>query len=269
MHNLLIKETAMTDQSIDRNQELAGKIALVTGSARNIGRAIALELAKGGANLTINAVNDRGAADAVADEVRALGVKAIVSMADITKMEDCQRIVSETIEAFGGLDILINNAAVRTKVDFLDLTWEDWIKSRDVALDGAIRMAMCAAPEIVKRGGGSIIGIGGLMATIGSPGGAHKSATKDGMSGFTRGLAVDLGKHNINSNVVVVGSIDTDRESGSGEKKTSKKPDIPMGNLGQPEDIAYMVRHLSGPFARYVSGQTIHVNGASYRPHSA
>jgi 3-oxoacyl-[acyl-carrier protein] reductase len=259
----------MTNQNIDRNQELAGQTALVTGSARNIGRAIALELAKGGATVTINAVQDRAAAEAVAEEVRALGVKAIVSMADITKMEDCQRLVDETVAAFGGLDILINNAAVRTRVDFLEMTWEKWVSSREVALDGAIRMSMCAAPEIVKRGGGTIIGIGGLMAMTGSPGGAHKSATKDGMGGLTRGLAVDLGKHNITANVVVVGSIDTDRESGSGEAIMAKKPNIPMGTSGKPEDIAYMVRHLSGPFARYVSGQTIHINGASYRPHSA
>ena len=131
----------MTEQNIDRNRELDGKTAIVTGSARNIGRAIALELAKGGANITINAVQDRDAAEAVAEEVRALGVKAIVSMADITNMEDCQRLVAETVTEFGGLDILINNAAVRTKVDFLDMTWEKWVSSREVALDGAIRMA--------------------------------------------------------------------------------------------------------------------------------
>jgi len=256
-------------RTADRTCELGGKVAIVTGSARNIGRAIALELASAGAALVINARQDQGAAEAVADEITGIGGRAAVCVADITKQADVDRIVDTAVDAFGGIDILVNNAAIRTRVDFAEMTFDDWVKCREVALDGALRMALACTPHMIARGGGcSIIGIGGLMAMLGSKGGAHKSAVKDGMAGLMRGMTVDLGPHGITCNVAVVGDIETDRASGSGETQSVKKPSTPVGRAGQPEEMAYLVRFLAGPYARFISGQTIHVNGGSFRPHS-
>lgn len=252
----------------DRNNELAGKVAIVTGSARNIGRAIALELARGGASVTINAVSDKDAAEAVAQEVRDLGAKAFVCMADISKQEDVDRIVGDTVKEFGGLDILINNAAARSTRKFLELKFEDWEKVRKIACDGGLRMCIAAAPHLIERGSGSIVGIHGMGAYSGQPNGAHKSAVKEAMAAYLRGMAVDLGEYDINVNTTVVGSFETDRASGSGENTSQTKDmKIPMQRRGTPQDMANLVRFLVGPYGHYISGQTIHVNGAALMPH--
>jgi 3-oxoacyl-[acyl-carrier protein] reductase len=255
--------------AVDRNTELAGKTAIVTGSARNIGRSIALELASAGARVVINGRTDAAAAEAVAGEINAAGGAAVACIADITIEADVARLVATSISEFGGLDILVNNAALRTKRDFATMTYDDWVETREVALDGTVRVSLACVPHLIARGGGcSVVGIGGLMATMAAPGGAHKSAVKDGMGGLIRGMAVDLGKHDITCNVAVVGDIATDRASGSGERVGGAKPKVPLGRTGEPQDIADLVRFLVGPYARYISGQTIHVNGGSFRPHS-
>ncbi|MGY8990582.1 MAG: SDR family NAD(P)-dependent oxidoreductase [Rhodospirillales bacterium] len=252
----------------DRNNELAGKVAIVTGSARNIGRSIALELARGGADVTINAVSDKDAAEAVAQEVRDLGRKAFVCIADISKQEDVDRMVNDTVKEFGGLDILINNAAARSVIKFLDLKFEDWENARKVACDGGFRMSLACAPHIIKRGSGSIVGIHGMGAYSGAPNGAHKSAVKEAVSAYHRGMAVDLGEYDINVNMAVVGSFDTDRASGSGENTSqTKDAKIPMRRRGVPQDMANLIRFLVGPYGHYISGQTLHVNGAALMPH--
>jgi 3-oxoacyl-[acyl-carrier protein] reductase len=252
----------------DRTNELAGKVALVTGSARNIGRSIALELARGGADLTINAVSDKDAAEAVAQEVRDLGQKAFVCIANISKQEDVDRMVGDTVKELGGLDILINNAAARSQRKFLELKFEDWEKIRKVACDGGLRMSIASVPHIIKRGGGSIVGIHGMGAYSGAPNGAHKSAVKEAVSAYHRGMAVDLGEYDINVNMAVVGSFDTDRASGSGETiSQTRDAKIPMGRKGLPQDMANLIRFLVSPYGHYISGQVIHVNGAALMPH--
>jgi 3-oxoacyl-[acyl-carrier protein] reductase len=252
----------------DRNQELANKVAIVTGSARNIGRSIAEELASAGAAVTINAVSALDLCEEVADGINKSGGKAIAVKADITDAGDVQRLVDSTVEAFGGLDILINNAAVRTNVDFTELTFEEWERCRAVALDGAFRMAMASVPHMIKRGSGAMVSIGGMNAYKGVRGGAHKSAVKEGMSGMVRGMVYDLGAHNITTNVAVVGPFDTERKGGSGMAKVQDaNPNIPMGRRGGPQDMADLVRFLVGPYATFITGQTIHVNGGAHMPH--
>jgi 3-oxoacyl-[acyl-carrier protein] reductase len=251
----------------DRNQELEGKVAIVTGSARNIGRAIAEELARAGAAVTINAKSAGDLCEEVAAGIRKAGGKAIACKADITDAADVKRLVAATAEAFGGVDILINNAAIRTSVKFPELTFEDWVKLREVALDGALRLSMACAPSMIERGGGSIVGISGQNAYKGAAGGAHKSAVKTGMAGMIRGMASDLGRYGITCNVAVVGPFDTDRASGSGETKLNDPdPKIPMGRRGAPQDMANLVRFLVGPYSRFITGQTIHVNGGALMP---
>ena len=205
---------------MDRNKELEGKVAIVTGSARNIGRATAEELASAGAAVVINAVEAEDLANEVAAGIVANGGRAIALMADIRSAEDVARMVEATVKAFGGIDILINNAAVRNNIAFTDIAFEDWVELRAVALDGAFHTSMACVPHMIKRGGGAIVGIHGMNSYTG--GGAHRSAVKDGMAGMARGMAKDLGPHNITSNVAVVGPFDTDRAGGSGAPTASK-----------------------------------------------
>ena len=255
-------------ENMDRNNELAGKVAIVTGSARNIGRRTALELADAGAAVVINAVSAKDLCEEVAHEVEAAGGKAIPVLADITKQEDVDRMVVAAKDAFGGIDILVNNAAVRTKAHFTELTFEEWEKLRNVALDGGFRMSMACVPSMNERGGGSVVGIHGMSSYSAGPLGAHKSAVKCGMAGMIRGMARDLGEHNITCNVAVVGRFETERTGGSGEVEPARTNlDVPMGRNGTPQDMADLVRFLVGPFSRYISGQTIQVNGAALMPH--
>lgn len=254
---------------IDRNNELAGKVAIVTGSARNIGRVTAEELSAAGAAVVINAVQDNALCEEVANRIVQSGGKAIPVLADITKQEDVDRMVGAAVEAFGGIDILINNAAVRITRSFTELTFDVWEKMRAVALDGAFRMSMACAPSMIERGGGSVVGIHGLNSYLAAPGGAHRAAVKDGMAGMIRGMARDLGPHGITCNIAVVGHFTTDRASGSGEvgQRGPGAEGVPIGRRGTPQDMADLVRFLIGPFGTYISGQTIQLDGASHMPH--
>jgi 3-oxoacyl-[acyl-carrier protein] reductase len=251
---------------VDRNRELEGKVAIVTGSARNIGRATAEELARAGASVVINALTSEDLCKEVVAGIEKDGGKAIAVRADITKQEDVDRMVAETVAAFGGIDILVNNAATRTKRHFTELDFAEWEKLRAVALDGAFRMSMACVPHIIERGGGAVVGIHGMGSYAGAPNGAHKSAVKDAMAGMTRGMARDLGEHNIRCNIAVVGAFETDRAGGSGENQQRAEKLPPVGRNGNPMDMAHCVRFLVGPYASYISGQTIQLNGGLLMP---
>lgn len=251
---------------MDRNRELEGKVALITGSARNIGRSIAQELARAGAAVTINALSAEDLCKEVAGEIESAGGKAIAVRADIRDADDVTRLVGDTVAAFGGIDIVINNAAVRNSIDFTDLTFDDWVELREVALDGAFRVSMACAPHMITRGGGAIVSIHGMNSYSG--GGAHRSAVKDGMAGMARGMAADLGPHGITSNIAVVGPFDTTKAGSSGALSVPKPVNnIPIGRRGVPQDMADLVRFLVGPYARFITGQTIHLNGGALMPH--
>lgn len=251
---------------MDRNKELEGKVALVTGSARNIGRAIAEELAMAGAAVVINAVQAEDLCQEVAAGIEAKGGKAIAVRADIRNPDEVAQMVEATVAAFGGLDVVVNNAAVRNSINFTELTFDDWVALREVALDGSFRVSMACAPQLIERGGGAIVSIHGLNSYTG--GGAHRSAVKDGMAGMARGMASDLGPHNITSNIAVVGPFDTDLAGSSGSNVVRKSSqNIPVGRRGVPQDMADLVRFLVGPYARFITGQTIHLNGGAHMPH--
>jgi 3-oxoacyl-[acyl-carrier protein] reductase len=261
-------EHAPPDGALDRNRELEGKVAIVTGSARNIGRQIARELALGGAKVVVNAMSAKELCEEVAHEIASAGGAAIPVLADIRKQEDVDRLVATTVQAFGGVDILVNNAAIRTRAHFTELTFEDWVHLREVALDGAMRMSMACVPRIIQRGGGAVIGIHGMNSYAGGGNGVHKAAVKCGMAGMMRAMAQDLGPQNITCNIAVVGQFETERDGGSGGKNTAQDTrGIPLARNGRPQDMADLVRFLSGPYARYITGQTIHVNGGALMPH--
>jgi 3-oxoacyl-[acyl-carrier protein] reductase len=244
-------------------RELEGAVAIVTGAARNIGRAIALELANAGAAVAVVTLSDVAGAQSAA-EIQAKAGRALAIQADITKPEDARRIVDETVQRFGRLDILVNNAGVRPESAFEEITLEDWHRVLAVVLDGAFLCSQAAVPALSAGGRGAIINIGGLTAYIGAVHRAHVITAKAGLDGLTKALAVELAPRGITVNLVAPGLIDTKRK---GEDPAHRKRrTVLAGRLGQPEDIAAMVQLLAGPRGRYLTGQTIHINGGIYLP---
>jgi len=176
------------------------------------------------------------------------------------------RLVEATLKAFGAIDILILNAAIRIDVPFLERNFDNWQRAMAVAVDGSFRLSLACVPHMIERGGGAIVGMHGMQSYTAAFG--KNPAVKDAQAGMLRGMARDLGEHNITCNIAVVGPFDTDRASSSGELAVPKLSDnIPLGRRGVPQDMANCVRFLVGPFATYISGQTIHLNGAYHMPH--
>ena len=256
-----------TDANLTPGRELSGKVVLVTGAARNIGRAIARALAAGGANVMVNALHSRDDLDATVRAVEAAGGRAAGYIADVTDPDAVTAMVAATIERFGRIDALVNNAAVRPEQPFAAMSYTDWRRVLAVVLDGAFLCSHACVPHLVRAGGGSIVNIGGETGHRGAAGRAHVVTAKAGLAGMTKALALDLAPHRITVNCVVPGRIDTVRRDTDATGQPAHRPAIPpIGRLGLPEEVAAMVRMLCGPDARYITGQAIHVNGGGYMP---
>ncbi len=241
------------------------KVALVTGSALNIGRAICLALAADGYRIMTTARQSEHDAKETARLVREAGSDADTHMADISDDAAASGLVEATVKRFGRLDVLVNNASVRRQTKFLDMTPAEWREIMGTTIDGAFYCAHAAAPHIIAAGGGTIVNLGGISSFVGSMGRVHAIAAKAGMTGLTRGLAKELAQYNITVNTVVPGSIETVRGfAAGGNRSRSVLPDSPLGRRGRPEEIAGMVAYLCSGLARYVTGQSIHVNGGAY-----
>lgn len=257
----------MSSVGMKPGNELAGKVALVTGGARNIGRAIARSLAAGGAAVMVNAKTSRAQAEETVATIEQAGGKAAVHIADVTDPRAVAAMVEATVQRFGRLDALVNNAAVRMETPFEKITLEDWRRVIRIVLDGAFICSQACLPQLVKAGGGTIINIGGLTGHRGATGRAHVIAAKSGLAGMTKALALDLAPHHITVNCVVPGTIDSQRGlPGVPERPAHRAAPPPIGRRGEPEEVAAMVRMLCGPDARYITGQAIHVNGGGYLP---
>jgi len=244
--------------------ELAGKVALVTGAARNIGRAISQSLAAGGASVMVNARTSRAEAEKT---VEMIGSKGAFHIADVTKPDEVKALVEATVKRFGRLDFLVNNAAVRYETAFSSMSYQEWKTVLAIVLDGAFLCAQAALPHMIKAGGGSIVNIGGQTAHKGAAERAHVVTAKAGLAGMTKALALDLAPHQITVNCVVPGTIDSQRGlPGVPDRPSHRRQPPPIGRRGEPEEIAAMVRMLCGPDARYITGQAIHVNGGGYLP---
>jgi 3-oxoacyl-[acyl-carrier protein] reductase len=242
--------------------ELAGKVALVTGGARNIGRAIARSLAAGGASVMVNARTSRAEAERT---VEMIGSNAALHIADITKPAEVKALVDAAVERFGRLDFLVNNAAVRHETAFAEIKYEEWREVLAIVLDGAFLCAQAVLPHLVKAGGGTIVNIGGQTGHRGAAERAHVITAKAGLAGMTKALAMDLAPHRITVNCVVPGTIEAQRGlPGVPDRPAHRMTVPPIGRRGEPEEIAAMVRMLCGPDARYITGQAIHVNGGGY-----
>jgi 3-oxoacyl-[acyl-carrier protein] reductase len=253
---------------VDMVNELNGKVAIVTGSARNIGRSTAEELAKAGAALVINSVQAKDLCEEVVESIRAKGGKAIPFMADVRDADAVNTMAAAAVKEFGGIDIMVHNAAVRNNTTFEDMTLETFSTTVDISVYGMFNLAKAVLPSMKTRGGGSIIGVGGMSSTRGSPTRSHTMAAKMGLNGFVRGLALDLAQYGIRANQVVVGTYDTVREGNPSSAPRAalnlNASNIPLGRLGVPQDMADLIRFVVGPGASYITGQTIHSNGGAF-----
>jgi 3-oxoacyl-[acyl-carrier protein] reductase len=244
-------------------RQLDGKVALVTGAGKNIGRAIALRLARDGAAVIVNGRSDRRAVDAVVGEIEAAGGTALGWLADVADPQAVAAMVAAGTERLGGLDIVVSNAGLRRQTPFLEMSLAEWREILSVALDGAFILAQAAVPSMASRGGGAVVALSGLSAHVGTPHRAHVAASKAGLEGLIRALAVELAPQRITCNTVSPGAIDTVRGASAGAMP-GHFPGIPLQRKGTVDEIAAMVRFLAGPEGAYVTGQTIHVNGGAF-----
>ncbi|HEU0060867.1 MAG TPA: SDR family NAD(P)-dependent oxidoreductase [Hyphomicrobiaceae bacterium] len=244
--------------------DLKGRVALVTGGGRNIGRAIALALAAAGAAVVINGRRDAHALDAVAAEIAAAGGEALPVLADVADAAAVEGLIAAAAQRFGRLDILINNAAVRPEKALEHMTLADWHAVLAVNLDGAFLTVKSALPHLRASGAAAIVNIGGVSGHAGAKQRAHVVTAKAGLVGFTRALAHELAGDGITANCVVPGLIDTERDPSLPLPQHHQVSHTLLGRLGSAEEIAAAVCFLSGPGARYITGQTLHVNGGVY-----
>jgi 3-oxoacyl-[acyl-carrier protein] reductase len=249
---------------MSRGQELAGRVALVTGGSRNIGRAIASDLAAAGAAVVVNARASGEAAAAVVREIEAQGGKALVALGDVTDEIAVRAIVDAAAARFGRLDVVVNNAAVRPECAFDRMSLGDFRAVVAVILEGAFLCAQAALPHLKRSDGAAIINIGGMTGHTGAAERAHVVAGKAGLVGLTKALAHELSPAGITVNCVVPGLIATTRD---GKVPDVHRRNAPLvGRRGEPHEVAAMVRHLAGPAGRFITGQTIHVNGGAFLP---
>jgi len=244
-------------------RELQGRVAIVTGGARNIGRAIALDLAEGGASVTVVARSDMKGIRSTVSEIEAKGRKALGLQIDVTSESDVQRMVDETLARFGRIDILVNNAGIRLEAAVEDLSLQAWREVMAVSLDGAFLCVKAALAALAKTKG-TIVNIGGLTAYTGAIHRAHVVAAKAGLDGLTKALAVELAPRGITCNLVAPGMIDTVREGAEPAHRRSRT--MLSTRRGRPDDVSAMVRFLVGPKGHYLTGQTIHVSGGAVLP---
>jgi 3-oxoacyl-[acyl-carrier protein] reductase len=243
---------------------LQGKVALVTGAGKNIGRCIALTLAADGATVLVNGRSDRAAVEEVVAEIEKGGGKAAPAMGDVSDPAVAPKLAEQAQKQFGGVDILVSNAGLRRQTSFLDMSFEEWREIMSVALDGAFLLGKAFIPQMVAKGkGGSFVAMSGVSTHVGTLNRCHVSASKAGLEGLMRALARELAPHKITCNAVAPGAIDTARAATAGPRPIQGRP-IPLGRLGQVEEIAAMVRLLVGPQGTFITGQTIHVNGGEF-----
>jgi NAD(P)-dependent dehydrogenase (short-subunit alcohol dehydrogenase family) len=245
---------------------LAGKVALVTGAQQGIGKAIALAYGREGAHVAVNYLDDRAAAEAVAAQIRACGPQALAVAGDVSQPTDVRDLVDAGV-TLGGIDILVNNAGIFPRVEFLDMTEAQWDAVLSVNLKGAFLCAQTVARQMVAHGrGGTIINLTSGAAFRSSPRGVHYVSSKAGLVGLTRATALELARYRIRVNAIAPGTTDTaqPRYGMSEEELQAVGPQIPLGRLATPEDIADVAVFLASEEARHITGQTLHVNGGSY-----
>lgn len=243
---------------------------MVTGAGRNIGRAIALAYAAGGANVVVNVHRNRAEAEAVVAEVEALGVGASVEVGDVGDPEFVEHLVGAAVAAYGSVDHVVHSAARRDRQMISEISIADWRAVIEVNFNAFFYLAKFALPYMVERRFGRVIAIGGPDGIAGASGRAHSVAAKSGILGFMKAVALEYGRHGITVNTVVPGPVDTTRPEGEypGWPPPGDYWDniLAIPRVSQPEEIAYACRFLASPAAAFITGQTLHVSGGLYMP---
>jgi 3-oxoacyl-[acyl-carrier protein] reductase len=250
--------------------ELEGKVAIVTGGTRGIGRAIALDLAASGADVALNYRKSVDLAAELAETIQRMGRRALVVQADVSSFDDAQAMVQQVLDEFGRLDILINNAGMNWDGVVWKMTEEQWDRVIEVDLKGTFNYTRATTPVFREQGadghtGGKIVNITSINGLRGKFGQTNYSAAKAGVIGFTKACARDLGRYGVNVNAVAPGLIETEMVKAAPEKvREMALAEIVLGRLGLPEEVAYVVTFLCTEKARHITGQVIQVDGGQY-----
>lgn len=244
--------------------KLAGKVALVTGAAQGIGKAIALLLAQNGADVAVSDINLEKAND-TAKEVQALGRKSLALKVDVAKLDDVEKMVEAVLAQFGQIDILVNNAGIARDKLILRMTEEDWDAVLNINLKGTFNCTKAVVRHMSKQRSGKIVNIASVVGEMGNPGQGNYAASKAGVIGFTKTIAREFAQRGINVNAIAPGYIETPMTDALPDKvKDELKRLIPMDRLGRPEDVAEAVLFLVSESANYITGQVLNVNGGIY-----
>jgi 3-oxoacyl-[acyl-carrier protein] reductase len=244
--------------------ELTGKVALVTGGAQGIGKAIALLLARNGADVVVSDINLEKAQE-TADEIQGMGKRSLAMKVNVVNLKDVEQMVEAIVEQFGRIDILVNNAGITRDRLILRMTEEDWDAVLGVNLKGTFNCTKAVIRHMSKQKSGKIVSIASVTGEMGNPGQANYGASKAGVIGFTKTVAREFATRGINVNAIAPGYIQTAMTDAVPEKaKEELKRMIPMGRLGQPEDVAQAVLFLVSENSSYITGQVLNVNGGIY-----
>ncbi|HZK57803.1 MAG TPA: 3-oxoacyl-[acyl-carrier-protein] reductase [Clostridia bacterium] len=242
--------------------DLKGKTVLVTGGSRGIGKAVALAFAKEGANVIINYISDEEGATDVIKEIKDFNVEGLAVRANVSKIEEVNRMIGEIEENFGGIDILVNNAGITKDGLFIGMKEEDWDRVIEINLKGVFLCTKAVIRKMIKQKHGRIINISSVVGVIGNPGQVNYCASKAGVIGFTKSLAREVASRNITVNAIAPGFIETDMtEVLPQDIKEGIVGTIPMKRYGKPEDVANTIVFLGSGKAGYITGQIIHVDG--------
>ena len=247
------------------NEDMTGLVALVTGASRNIGRAIACALASQGARVVIHVGSDVDAGDDTANAVRQAGSEAVVVNGDLSSPDIARSVVADAAKAFGRIDLVINNAAIRPEAPIETLSYEAWREVMGICLDSVFLVSQAALPYLEASERAAIVNIGGMTGHTGAARRVHVVAAKAGLVGLSKGLAHEVSPRGITVNCVVPGLIDTVRVGSEGKTPHHHNTSINLvGRKGRPDEIAEAVAFLCGGNSRYITGQTLHVNGGAY-----
>jgi 3-oxoacyl-[acyl-carrier protein] reductase len=243
----------------------AGRVALITGSSRGIGRAVALRLARDGVSIVVNYRSNAAAAEAVVDEIAGLGSTAVAVAGDVTEAEAADRLVDAALDRFGRLDILVANAGITRDMLTLRMTDADWAAVVETNLTSVFRCCRAALRPMLRQRSGRIVTISSVIGLAGNAGQANYAAAKAGVVGLTKSLAREFGSRSITVNAVAPGFIETELTGVLSETHRQRALDmIPLGHLGTPADIAEAVAFLASPAARYITGHVLTVDGGMY-----